>query len=87
MYCKSAWIFFTDNIRQLEALYAANIITSEQQNKLREIYKNFRRKMHLLNLDGKPNIIHQRDFHSEKKIVINIWNDIFKNNNKLNTHA
>ena len=85
--CKQKLIFFTDNIRQLEALYAANIITSEQQNKLREIYKNFRRKMHLLNLDGKPNIIHQRDFLSEKKIVINIWNDIFKNNNKLNTHA
>jgi glutamate-ammonia-ligase adenylyltransferase len=74
---ESGLIFFTDNIRQLDALSVASIITSEQKNKLQEIYKNFRRKIHLLNLNGKSNIIHKKDFHSEREVVINIWNDYF----------
>ena len=74
---ESGLIFFTDNIRQLDALSVASIITSEQKNKLQEIYKNFRRKIHLLNLNGKSNIIHKKDFHSEREVVINMWNDYF----------
>ena len=70
-------IFFTDNIRQLDALFSSNFISEEHQIALQEIYKAYRKEIHLLSLDGGTKMISAKSFDANINTVTNIWEQYF----------
>ncbi len=66
-------IEFSDNIRQLDALVAANVIDTEAGATLQEIYKSFRLRQHHLVLDGRKALSSAGRFVSEREFVAMTW--------------
>lgn len=68
-------IFFSDNIRQLDALVANGIVDSAAGDRLQDIYRNYRLRMHHLVLDGEKALCDANSFQSERDFVATVWND------------
>jgi glutamate-ammonia-ligase adenylyltransferase len=69
-----AVIHYSDNIRQLGTLSAANCLDEADALRMQQIYKEYRLKMHRLALDGRPPIVDGAEFLQERKEVCDIWN-------------
>ena len=65
--------FYSDNIRQLEALAEARCIDEETALRLQDIYRTYRLRLHHLVLDEKPPLVAQSDFAAERGFVTAIW--------------
>ena len=70
-------IFYTDNIRQLDALFLSNFISEKHKIALQEIYKTYRKEMHLLSLDVGSKMVSAKSFNTEINTVTNIWEHYF----------
>lgn len=70
-----AVIFFSDNIRQLDALVANGIVENAAGDRLQDIYRNYRLRMHHLVLDGQKGLCDANNFQSERDFVATVWND------------
>ena len=70
-------VIYTDNIRQLDALYSCGVVSKKHQMILQNIYKLYRKKVHLLSLDMGSNLVDIKFFASEINTVIGIWNYYF----------
>jgi glutamine synthetase adenylyltransferase len=70
-------IFYTDNIRQLDALFLSNFISEKHKIALQEIYKTYRKEMHLLSLDGGSKMVSAKNFNTKINTVTNIWEHYF----------
>jgi glutamate-ammonia-ligase adenylyltransferase len=68
-----AVIHYSDNIRQLGTLSAANCLDEAVARRLQQIYKNFRLRLHRLALDGRPPIVDDSEFVQERNEVRSIW--------------
>jgi len=64
---------WSDNVRQLEALGNANILTPEQAESLADIYRIYRVRMHLLSLAGEPRLVSREEFSAQAEAVEAQW--------------
>lgn len=64
---------FSDNIRQLEDLAAAGLLTAEESASLAEIYRRLRDRGHRLVLEGRKPLVDAREFAEERAFVREVW--------------
>jgi len=68
-------IFFSDNIRQLDALIAAGILEDTEGQRLQDIYRTYRHKSHRLVLDGRKALCNDAIMRSERDSIASVWQD------------
>jgi glutamate-ammonia-ligase adenylyltransferase len=68
-------IFYSDNIRQLDALIAGSILEKTAGERLQDIYRGYRLQLHRLVLDGQKALCDNDSFQSERDFVASIWRD------------
>jgi glutamate-ammonia-ligase adenylyltransferase len=68
-------IFYSDNIRQLDALVATGLLGEEAGEQLQDVYRAYRLHLHHLVLDGQKAQCDVSRFQSERNFVAKIWND------------
>jgi len=66
-------IFYSDNIRQLDALVAASCLEPDVGAQLQECYRRYRLRQHHLVLDGQIPLASAGEFRSEREFVASIW--------------
>jgi glutamate-ammonia-ligase adenylyltransferase len=65
--------FYSDNIRQLEALATAGYLSKATSSRLQQIYKGYRLRQHHLVLDEKKPIVPQDEFVAGREYVKQLW--------------
>lgn len=70
----SSVIEYTDNIRQLDALAADNLIDSATAGKLQDCYRTYRHRAHHLLLNELPTQVPQTEFGEQREYVSEVWN-------------
>jgi len=68
-------IFYSDNIRQLDALVATGLLEKEAGEQLQDVYRAYRLHMHHLVLDGQKALCDAGRFRSERDFVEKTWKD------------
>ncbi len=68
-------IFFSDNIRQLDALIAGGILENAAGQRLQDIYRCYRLQSHRLVLDGRKALCDDASLRSEREFVASVWQD------------
>jgi glutamate-ammonia-ligase adenylyltransferase len=68
-------IFYSDNIRQLDALVVARRLTAETGDALQGAYRDYRRRHHHLVLDGQRPLVSQQDFIEQREFVAETWDE------------
>lgn len=66
-------IFYSDNIRQLDALVAASCLEPDVGAELQECYRRYRLRQHHLVLDGQTPLAGREEFRPEREFVTSIW--------------
>ena len=66
-------VIWPDNIRILEELGTAGVIAPPIAERLTEIYKNFRSRVHILTLQNQPAIVSADEFVDERRQVLQWW--------------
>jgi len=69
--------YYSDNIRQLEALADAGCIGEDMSARLQDIYKSYRLRLHHLVLDDKKPLVSQGDFKTERRAITEFWERTF----------
>jgi glutamate-ammonia-ligase adenylyltransferase len=72
-----ALIEYSDNIRQLDALSEAAILTVDDTSSLADAYRAYRVRMHLLSLAGEKRMAAVNEFESERAQVTHLWKTHF----------
>ena len=70
-------IFYSDNIRQLDALADVGAVATDEAQLLQDIYRRYRRELHHRTLDGAGNRVPQSDFVDERRSVSTLWRSVF----------
>ncbi|MBT8443145.1 MAG: bifunctional [glutamate--ammonia ligase]-adenylyl-L-tyrosine phosphorylase/[glutamate--ammonia-ligase] adenylyltransferase [Gammaproteobacteria bacterium] len=70
-------VFYSDNIRQLEALAGAGILPADEAEKLAEVYRTYRRRIHRLALAGHPAVAPRVEVEDLPDVVRASWQRIF----------
>jgi len=68
--------FYTDNIRQLDALAKTGCITEDVSKRLQVIYKAYRLRLHHLSLDDKKPLVSNDEFLEERRFVEALWVEV-----------
>ena len=68
-------IFYSDNIRQLDALVATGRLEKAVGEQLQDVYRAYRLHMHHLVLDGQKALCDAGHFRAERDFVEKSWND------------
>jgi len=68
-------IFYSDNIRQLDALVATGLLEKAVGEQLQDVYRAYRLHLHHLVLDGQKALCDAGRFRSEREFVEKSWND------------
>jgi glutamate-ammonia-ligase adenylyltransferase len=68
--------FYSDNIRQLDALAAAGLIEPDVAERLQNIYKGYRLRLHHLVLDNRGALVRQDEFAEERQYVEDLWKQV-----------
>ena len=68
-------IFYSDNIRQLDALVEAGRLTAETGDALQDAYRDYRLRYHHLVLDGQRPLVSQQDFLEQREFVAETWDE------------
>ncbi len=66
-------IFYSDNIRQLDALVAASCLEPDVGAELQECYRRYRLRQHHLVLDGQTPLAGAEEFRPEREFVASTW--------------
>ena len=72
-----AVIHYTDNIRQLGTLSAAGCLPISTVQRLQQIYKSYRLRLHRLALDDKVPLIGDEEFSKDRSYVEGVWKQVF----------
>ena len=72
-----AVIHYTDNIRQLGTLSAAGCLPISTVQRLQQIYKSYRLRLHRLALDDKVPLIGDEEFSEDRSYVEGVWKQVF----------
>ncbi|MCF8068253.1 MAG: bifunctional [glutamate--ammonia ligase]-adenylyl-L-tyrosine phosphorylase/[glutamate--ammonia-ligase] adenylyltransferase [Desulfobacterales bacterium] len=70
-------VIWTDNIRLLETLAAEAVISNKMVGQLKDAYIIYRSDVHNLDLQEKPELVHEYKFRALRKFVISVWDEIF----------
>ena len=70
---------WTDNVRLLQALTDAGIITENTGRFLNDAYLSYRASVHRLNLQENPSAVPEKNFREIRNRVIETWNITFSN--------
>jgi glutamate-ammonia-ligase adenylyltransferase len=68
-------IFYSDNIRQLDALTAEGCLGQSVGDTLQDAYRAYRLRQHHLVLDDQPPLVGQAEFGEERGFVAKTWDD------------
>jgi glutamate-ammonia-ligase adenylyltransferase len=68
--------FYSDNIRQLDALAAGGFIAVETAGRLQDIYRDYRRSLHHLALDDRKPLVDKDEFVAERTYVEDLWKQV-----------
>jgi glutamate-ammonia-ligase adenylyltransferase len=71
-------IEFTDNVRNLEGLAKAGILTAEEAGFLADAYRTFRDTLHALSLQGAESDVALDEFVTEREGVQQFWRALMK---------
>ena len=66
-------IFYSDNIRQLDALAEAGCIDAAVRDALQDAYRDYRLRHHHLVLDGRSPLVARDAFEEQRRFVIETW--------------
>ena len=66
-------IYYSDNIRQLDALAEAASLDGQVALRLQNIYREFRLRVHHLLLDEQPPLISNQDLLDQRQFVADAW--------------
>ena len=66
-------IFYSDNIRQLDALVAEGCIDKQVGEALQDAYRDFRFRHHHLVLDDREPVVSQQEFRAQREFVAESW--------------
>ncbi|MHC5347761.1 bifunctional [glutamate--ammonia ligase]-adenylyl-L-tyrosine phosphorylase/[glutamate--ammonia-ligase] adenylyltransferase [Metapseudomonas furukawaii] len=67
---------YTDNIRILDSLEQANLLSGEDVHLLQEAYKAYRSAAHRQALQKQPGVVAGDQFHAERQGVMRIWREL-----------
>jgi glutamate-ammonia-ligase adenylyltransferase len=73
-----ALLRYSDNIRQLDGLEHVGILTSADATLLRDAYRTFRRRSHLLKLQEQSSLIPDSELQNDRQNVIRIWRTLME---------
>ncbi|MDJ0906090.1 MAG: bifunctional [glutamate--ammonia ligase]-adenylyl-L-tyrosine phosphorylase/[glutamate--ammonia-ligase] adenylyltransferase [Woeseiaceae bacterium] len=68
--------FYSDNIRQLDALAAGGFIETDIANRLQDVYRDYRRSLHHLALDDRQPLVGKDEFAAERRYVEDLWKQV-----------
>jgi len=68
-------IFYSDNIRQLDALVASGCLLRSTGDRLQDVYRRYRLRQHHLALDDRSPMIPADEFPEERAFVTATWED------------
>lgn len=68
-------IYYSDNIRQLDALVAAGCLAPSVGGALQDAYRAYRLRQHHLVLDDQPPLVDIAEFADERAFVTKTWDD------------
>lgn len=68
-------IFYSDNIRQLDALTAEGCIEQFVGDALQDAYRAYRLRQHHLVLDDQPPLVGQGEFGEQRTFVVETWDE------------
>jgi len=68
-------IFYSDNIRQLDALTAASCLEQSVGDALQDAYRAYRLRQHHLVLNDQPPLVGEDEFVQERAFVTKTWDD------------
>ena len=68
---------FPDNVRQLEALESAKLVSAERCQQLTSIYLMLRERSHELALDDVGRVVDASEFAAERRWVGSLWDEVF----------
>ena len=66
-------LHWSDNIRQLDALRDAGILTGDMTEQLADAYRHYRDRGHLLSLAGESRLVGGEEFVEERVLVQGLW--------------
>jgi len=66
-------LFYSDNIRQLDALTKAGCLDAAIGERLQECYRRYRLRQHHLVLDDQPPLAGAAEFQEERDFVAGVW--------------
>ncbi len=66
-------VFYSDNIRQLDALVAEHCIERETGEALQNAYRDYRLRYHHLVLDDRPPLVGRQEFAVQREFVAETW--------------
>ncbi|MEN8132712.1 MAG: bifunctional [glutamate--ammonia ligase]-adenylyl-L-tyrosine phosphorylase/[glutamate--ammonia-ligase] adenylyltransferase [Pseudomonadota bacterium] len=69
---------FTDNIRLLDTLERCSLMSAEDAQSLRDIYRLFRDKVHSLSLQGEASVADVAEFVQERARVKQLWQEMME---------
>ena len=68
---------FPDNVRQLEALELARLVSAERCQQLTTIYLGLRQRSHEVALDDADRVVDTSEFAAERRWVGSLWDEVF----------
>jgi glutamate-ammonia-ligase adenylyltransferase len=68
-------IFYSDNIRQLDALVAEGCIEQATGDALQDAYRDYRLRYHHLVLDDQVPLVRQDELMRERTFVVKTWDE------------
>lgn len=71
-----ALLHYSDNIRQLGVLGAAGCLPEADVNRLQQVYRDYRLRLHHLVLDEKPPLVGEDEFPDERRFVVKAWDRV-----------
>ena len=66
-------IYYSDNIRQLDALAETGCIDTSVRGALQDAYRDYRLRHHHLVLDGQSPLVGRDDFEAQRRFVVETW--------------
>jgi glutamate-ammonia-ligase adenylyltransferase len=70
-------VFYSDNIRQLEALAKAGMLDAQEAETLAETYRTYRRRIHRLSLAGQDPLVPRVEVDELTAVVVAAWERTF----------
>ena len=70
-------VFYSDNIRQLEALAKAGMLDAQEAETLAETYRTYRRRIHRLSLAGQDPLVPRVEVDELAAVVVAAWERTF----------